>query len=348
MLGPEHEKGALPMRGSLQDLGICVGRLSPGPTDSIVDVPGVKVGHVTLARGDGALRVGAGPVRTGVTVVVPPGEVGPWPAAVHVINGYGKSVGLLQVAELGQLESPIFLTNTLSVAPVLQGYLEHLRARGRFHPGQSRNVVVGECNDGYLNDLWGFAVKPEHAVAALAAASSAPPTQGSVGAGTGMAGFGHKGGIGTASRRHPDGHVIGVLVLLNCGESEDLVTFPGRPRAGGPSDVPDGSIIIVVATNAGVDRWDLARVARRASHGLARVGGHSAPGSGDVVVAVDMGGPSGATPRDLDPLFQAVAETTEAAIWNALLTADTVVGRDGHVLKALPTEWAPGTPMRPS
>ncbi len=142
--------------------------------------------------------------------------------------------------------------------------------------------------------------------------------------------------------------MIGVLVLLNCGESEDLVTFPGRPRAGGPSDVPDGSIIIVVATNAGVDRWDLARVARRASHGLARVGGHSAPGSGDVVVAVDVGGPSGATPRDLDPLFQAVAETTEAAIWNALLTADTVVGRDGHVLKALPTEWAPGTPMRPS
>ncbi len=338
----------MPMRGSLKELGIRVGRLSPGPTDSIVDVPGIMVGHVTLSGGDGPLRVGAGPVRTGVTVVVPPGEVGPWPAAVHVINGYGKSAGLLQVAELGQLESPIFLTNTLSVAAVLQGYLEHLRARGRFHPGQSRNVVVGECNDGYLNDLWGFAVQPEHAVAALVAASSAPPAQGSVGAGTGMAGFGHKGGIGTASRRLPDGHVMGVLVLLNCGTAEDLVTFPVRPRAGRPPAVPDGSIIIVAATNAGVDRWDLTRVARRASHGLARVGGHSAPGSGDVVVAVDVGEPAGVTPRDLDPLFLAAAETTEAAIWNALLTADPVVGRDGHVLKALPIDWAPGTPTRPS
>lgn len=327
-------------RGSLRDLGISLGRLPPGPTDSIVDVPGIAVGHLTLSYGDGALRVGAGPVRTGVTVVVPPGEVGPWPAAVHVINGYGKSAGLLQVAELGQLESPIFLTNTLSVAAVLQGYLEDLRARGVFHPGQSRNVVVGECNDGYLNDLWGFAVKPEHARAALAAASTAPPAQGAVGAGTGMAGFGHKGGIGTASRQLPRGHQLGVLVLLNCGSAEDLVTFPGS-RLTAASDVPDGSIIIVVATNAGLDRWDVARVARRASHGLARVGAHSAPGSGDVVVALDVGEPDPSTSGDLDPLFLAAAEATEAAIWNALLTADSMVGRDGHVLTALPMDWAP-------
>ena len=337
------------MRKSLKDLGIRVGRLSPGPTDSIVDVPGIAVGHVTLSRGEGSLKVGVGPVRTGVTVVVPPGEVWPWPAAVHVINGYGKSVGLMQVAELGQLESPIFLTNTLSVAAVLQGYLEHLRARGLFHPNQSRNVVVGECNDGYLNDLWGFAVMPEHAVAALAAASTAPPAQGSVGAGTGMAGFGHKGGIGSASRRLPDGRLLGVLVLLNCGKAEDLVTLAGPPRAGGPSGVSDGSIIIVMATDAGLDRWDVARVARRASHGLARVGAHSASGSGDVVVAVDVGEPrSDSAQHDLDPLFLAAAEATEAAIWNALLTADPVVGRDGHVLHALPTDWAPGAPERPT
>ena len=332
------------MRPTLQQLGIAWGRLPPGPTDSIVDVPGVRVGHVTLWWGDGALDVGWGPVRTGVTAAVPPGAPGPWTAAVHVINGYGKSVGLLQVAELGQLESPIFLTNTLSVAAVLQGYLRHLRDGGQFQPGQSRNVVVAECNDGYLNDLWGFAVQPHHAEAALAAASASPPAQGSVGAGTGMAGFGHKGGVGTASRRLPGGRTVGVLVLLNCGEAKDLITHPARAAA---RPAPgDGSIIIVVATDAGLDRWDLARAARRASHGLGRVGAYSAPGSGDVVVAVDVADPDGSTARDLEPLFLATAEATSAAIWNALLTAETVVGRDGHVLYALPPELAPQNATR--
>lgn len=327
------------MRPSLQQRGIAWGRMDPGPTDSIVDVPGVRVGHVTLWQGDGALDVGRGPVRTGVTAVVPPGAPGPWTAAVHVINGYGKSVGLLQVAELGQLESPIFLTNTLSVAAVLQGYLQHVREAGQFQPGHSQNVVVAECNDGYLNDLWGFAVQPAHAGAALAAASAGAPAQGSVGAGTGMGGFGHKGGIGSASRRLPGGGTLGVLVLLNCGEAQDLITHPAQRAA--PPAPTDGSIIIVVATDAGLDRWDLARVARRAGHGLARLGAHSAPGSGDVVVAFEVSEPARAGTRDLDPLFLAAAEATGAAIWNALLTADTVVGRDGHVLYALPPELAP-------
>jgi D-aminopeptidase len=332
------------MRKTLKDLQIRVGRLAPGATDSIVDVAGFTVGHVTLTAGDGPLAVGRGPVRTGVTVLVPPSPDGPWTAAAHVVNGFGKSQGLMQLAELGQLESPIFLTNTLGVAAVLQGYLEHVRDSGSFRPASSRNVVVCECNDGFLNDLWGLHVKPEHARAALAAASANPPAQGAVGAGTGMAGFGMKGGIGTASRRLPGGGVLGALVLLNCGRADELVTRRGAapPR---PGDLSDGSIIMVLATDAGLDRWDLARVARRATHGLARTGAHSAPGSGDVVVAVDTGaaGAAPASSERLDSLFLAAAEATEAAIWNALLTAETTVGRDGHVLRAMPVEWAPAS-----
>jgi D-aminopeptidase len=324
------------VRETTRDLGLRFGRLERGIRNDILDVPGFQVGHVSLVRGTGPLVVGRGPVRTGLTVVRPPGE-GPWTAAVHVINGYGKSAGLMQVDELGTLEHPIWLTNTLSVGAVLDGYLETVRETGRFQPGSSQNVVVGECNDGYLNDLWGLHVRPEHVRQALATCSGERLEQGAVGAGVGMAGFGYKGGIGSASRRLSTGSRLAALVLLNCGRREDLV-WGGRPvgsEAASPS-TPDGSIIILLAGDSGLDRWDLRRVARRATHGLARTGATSAPGSGDVVVAVDVGIADPEARPSLEELFLAAVEVTEEAIWNALLTAETTEGRDGHVLYALP------------
>jgi D-aminopeptidase len=263
---------------------------------------------------------------------------------VDVINGYGKSLGLMQVAELGELETPIFLTNTLAVGAVQQGYLRHVRDRYAARPGRSLNVVVTECNDGYLNDLWGLHVRTEDAVLALQDADrQGPVEQGSVGAGTGMVAFGHKGGIGSASRRLGDGEtMVGALVLLNCGRAGDLRVV-GRPAPEGTRPVPEpapGSVIVVLATNGLWDRHDLRRGVRRAVHGLARTGAASDPGSGDVALlfrTATEAAPTKATPP-LDQLFRAVAEVTEAAVLNALVTATTVVGRDGNVAHALPDE----------
>lgn len=327
------------MRPTLRELGISMGRLPTGPTNSLLDVQGTKLGHMSLRRGEGSLVVGHGPVRTGVSVIVPAAD-GPWPAACHVINGYGKSLGLLQVQELGTLESPIFMTNTLAVGAVQQGYLALLRERGAFLPSQSFNVVVTECNDGYLNDLWGLHVGPEHVRAALRDAEAGGPLcQGSVGAGTGMAGFGHKGGIGTASRQLSTGAVMAAAVLVNCGRAEELrldgaaVFEMQQPRH---RDLPDGSIIIALMANAGFSSFDLGRLARRATHGLARTGAISAPGSGDFVLAWDSG--AGDRRPDLEEAFMAVVESVEEAIWNALATAEGVEGRDGHRLDAVPTD----------
>ncbi len=325
------------VRPTLRELGIAVGRLPTGPTNSILDVPGTKLGHVSLQHGEGPLVVGQGPVRTGLSVIIPPG-VGPWPAACHVINGYGKSLGLLQIQELGTLESPLFMTNTLAVGAVQQGYLEILRERGAFSPSQSFNVLVTECNDGYLNDLWGLHVRPEHVRDVLRDAESGGPLrQGSVGAGTGMGGFGHKGGIGTASRQMSTGAVIAAAVLVNCGRAEELrldgaAVFGTLPR---PHNLPDGSIIIALMTNAGFSSFDLGRLTRRATHGLARTGAISAPGSGDFVVAWDTGDAD--RRPGLEEAFLAVVESVEEAIWNALATAEGVDGRDGHRLEAVPT-----------
>lgn len=326
------------MRETAREAGLRFGRLTPGPRNDMLDVSGFRVGHLTLISGEGPLRVGQGPVRTGLTVIDPPGD-GPWPAAVHVINGFGKTAGLMQVQELGQLESPIWLGNTLAVGAVLDGFLAWWRDSGRFVPGASRNVLVAECNDGFLNDLWGLHVRPHHVGQALAARSDADLLQGGVGAGTGMAGFGYKGGIGSASRRLSTGARMGAMVLLNCGRSADLI-YGGRLVAAGMGcdATPDGSIIIVLATDAGVDRWDLQRVARRATHGLARTGATSAPGSGDVVVAIDVGSAGSGATAALDEMFLAAVEATEEAIWNALLTAETMEGRDGHVLQAIPVD----------
>lgn len=342
------------MRATLRELGIALGAMEPGPTNTIADVRGVQVGHVTRIAGEGPLAVGRGPVRTGLSAVVPPGR-GPWAAAAHVINGYGKTMGLMQIAELGEIETPIFLTNTLAVGAVQQGYLRHVRARGRYDADRSMNVVVAECNDGYLNDLWGLHVEADDVPRVLADAERAQGVvQGAVGAGTGMVAFGYKGGIGSASRRLPRQGVLGALVLVNCGRPGEL-RLDGRALVPGAlggesvaavSNPPPGSIIIVLATDAALDAAGLARAARRATHGLARTGSVSDPGSGDVVLAFTTGE---AAPPPLDALFRAVVEATEEAILNALATAETVRGRDGHVAAALPSSClvAPAGAVRP-
>jgi D-aminopeptidase len=334
------------VRATLRELGIALGSMQPGPTNTIADVPGVRVGHFTRIFGDGRLRVGSGPVRTGISVVVPPGD-GPWRAASHVINGYGKSLGLMQIDELGEIETPLFLTNTLAVGAIQQGYLRYARAHGRYEPGRSMNVVVGECNDGHLSDLWGLHVEADDATRALADAATADRVvQGAVGAGTGMVGFGHKGGIGSASRQLPGSGVLGALVLVNCGRAGELRldgrpvlaagADPGAAAAAPIADPPPGSIIIVLATDASLDNLALGRAARRATHGLARTGAVSDPGSGDVVLAFAT---AEVEPPPLDALFRAVVESTEEAILNALATAETVRGRDGHVAHAIPASY---------
>ena len=345
---------------SASDLGLRVGVVSAGPQNSITDVEGVRVGHCTVTdSADSA-------VQTGVTVVVPqPGNLfrEKLVAAVHVINGFGKSVGLLQVEELGQLESPIALTNTLSVPAVTEGLLDHLLAESPEigTTTGSVNAVVLECNDGFLNDLRGRHVRREHVAQALE--DAAPRVvQGSVGAGRGMSAYGLKGGIGTASRvvEAPDlAAVVGVLVLANFGRLSEL-TIAGRQvgavlarelRAD-PDPLGAGSVIVVVATDAPLSERQLARALRRAQSGIARTGSNVASGSGEIVVGFTTAtrlphSPEGPTvPLELlredgpliDRLFTAVAEATEESILNALFNAEPVVGRKGASRSAFPID----------
>lgn len=354
-------------RPRLRDLGVQPGQLPPGTHNAITDVPGVRVGHVTLWRGEGALRPGEGPVRTGVTAILPGDD--PWArrlaAGVEVFNGFGKAVGLTQVAELGRLETPVLLTNTLSVFAAAEGLVRWVLAR---HPevgvrAPTVNPVVLECNDGWLNDIRGLHVRPEHALEALAAARPGPVDEGAVGAGTGMVCFGLKGGIGTASRRwawrgdEDEGeYTLGVLVLANFGRLEEL-TVDGVPvgrwlaarRAGAaaatppPADPPPtGSVVVVIATDAPLTSRQLRRVARRAVVGLARTGAMLHHGSGDFALAFSVAGRyprfRGDEGAYLEPAFRACAEATEEAVLNALCRAETVEGRDGHRAEALPLE----------
>ena len=326
-----------------------VGRLPQGPRDSITDVPGVRVGHATLAEG---------PVQTGVTVVLPhAGDLfmDKVPAAVSIVNGFGKSVGLVQVQELGTLETPIALTNTFSVSAVAEA---QIRQAFRSHPEIGRdwptvNPLVFECNDGYLNDIQAMVVTEEHYLSACRSASETV-AQGAVGAGRGMTCFGLKGGIGTSSRRVrvADGLdcTFGVLVLSNFGMPEAL-TIAGEtigPRLAGCQDatgagMPEkGSIILLLATDAPLDARQLRRLSLRAAAGLARTGSFFGHQSGDISLAFSTGytipdDPSCPPPTlpmfhesRLDGLFQAAAEGTEQAILSSLWHAETVEGRDGH------------------
>lgn len=342
-------------RPRARDLVLAPGVFSPGPLDAITDVAGVRVGHVTLVEGDA--------VRTGVTAIVPHGgnlfqeKV---PGAVYVGNAFGKLAGSTQVDELGTIETPIVLTNTLSVGAALEGVVRWTLRQPGNEEVRSVNALVGETNDGGLNDIRGLHVRPEHVERAIAAAHDGVVEEGSVGAGTGTRAFGWKGGIGTASRRLPDrlgGYTVGVLVQSNYG---GVLTMGGAPvgrelgsrpfAAGDDGASADGSCMIVVATDAPLDARSLKRLAARAVFGLARTGSSYSNGSGDFAVAFSTASAvrvaSGATkprtvtvlPTDaLSPLFQAVLETTEEAVYNSLLRATTVTSRFGTA-EAIPID----------
>jgi D-aminopeptidase len=344
------------VRRRLRELGYTVGRLPPGPRCSLVDVPGVRVGHLTLNEGDS--------LRTGVTAILPHGGnlyEDKVLAACHVINGYGKPAGLSQLAELGTLESPILLTNTLSVGPVWEGGLRHLldhspdAARDR----DTVNIVVGECFDGWLNDARALSVRPEHALEAIAAATEDELAEGAVGAGTGTACFGFKAGVGCASRLVEGGFTLGCLVVSNFGGRRDLHMLTGA----GPADVPGppadgGSIMIVLGTDGPLSERQLGRVAARAAFGLGRAGSFASNGSGEYALAFST---AQTVPhrsdepelrlrmlRDDSPalreLFEAAAEVTAESVLNSLCMAAPMEGRDGHRLEALPYELLEAAP----
>lgn len=342
-------------RPRARDIGIAPGILPPGPLNAITDVEGVRVGHQTLIRGED--------VRTGVTAILPHGgnlyqeKV---PAAIYVGNGFGKLMGSTQVNELGELETPILLTNTLNVPKVADALIEYMLSLPGNENVRSINPVVAETNDGYLNDIRGRHVSREDVFAALRRASGGPVEEGAVGAGTGTRAFGFKGGIGTSSRRLPaslGGYTVGVLVQTNFG---GVLTINGAPvgrelgqyylKEAIEEHSADGSIIIVVATDAPLDHRNLYRLAKRAMLGLARTGSPSTNGSGDYVIAFSTAPENRIRPgqreqtmktlgnQAMSPLFEAVVEATEEAIYNSLFRATTMRGRDGHVVKALPLE----------
>ena len=334
-----------------------IGSLSAGATNSIADVAGVKVGHCTLNYGA---------TQTGVTVVLPhDGDVFQHkvPAAAVTINGFGKSIGLIQVQELGVLETPIALTNTFAVGTLATA---QMRAAIETNPGIGRslptvNPLVFECNDGYLNDMQAFAVEEQHYLHALKNAST-QVVQGAVGAGRGMSCFELKGGIGSASRKVRTGdaeYTVGALVLANFGKLGDLILAGealGKSLKGlqKPVLTPEkGSIIMLIATDAPLDARQLRRLAVRTGAGLARTGSVYGHGSGDIALAFST---AQTVPQQLecqsvmhfhclhdsmiDPLFHAVADSTEQAIVNALFAADTVKGRDGHQRRSLREQLA--------
>ena len=367
--------GQKPVRA--RDLGITIGRFSPGPWNAITDVAGVKVGHVTLIEGNGPLIPGKGPIRTGVTVIIPRDDV--WhkkvPAGAFVLNGTGEMTGLAWVAEAGFLEYPIALTNTLNVPRVANGVMSWMF---KHNPDigitdDTLTPVVAECDDSRLNDSRVRHVSEEDVVRALEGAVTGPVAEGTVGAGTGMISYQFKGGIGTSSRRLPEkdgGYTIGVLVNANHGRRHEL-TITGVPvgrlwkekprdsETAGLSDTESlatlskreqlgdqGSIIIVIATDAPVDSRQLQRLAL----GLARTGATSHHGSGDFILAFST---ANAIPHypdiptftmthiadtHLNPILAATVEGTEEAIINALIAATTVVGRDGRRAEAISHE----------
>ena len=354
-------------RPRARDLGVVVGILPTGKNNAITDVAGVRVGHVALIRGDN--------VRTGVTAILPhSGNLfqEKVPAAIFVGNGFGKLMGSTQVNELGEIETPILLTNTLNVPRVADALIEWMLQLPGNEEVRSINPIVAETNDGYLNDIRGRHVGRDEVFAAIRSAKEGTVEEGSVGAGTGTVAFGWKGGVGTSSRVVPQS--LGGLYGRRSGSVElrrgvDDQRSASRARAwqilpkgtdrasereSGPRSTPrigdaaDGSIIMVVATDAPLDARNLKRLAARAMLGLARTGSPSTNGSGDYVIAFSAANRirAGDNLRSaqtlgndaMSPLFQAVVEATEEAIYNSLFKATTVTGRDGHRVEALPIE----------
>jgi len=350
-----------------RDLGIRIGSLAPGPRNAITDVAGVRVGHTTLIEGEGPLVVGKGPIRTGVTVILPhEGDPGRDPvfAGSHTLNGNGEMTGLEWVRDSGLLTTPIGLTNTHSVG-VVRDALVAASVAGRPAGGLWSLPVVAETWDGYLNDVDGQHVRPEHLFAALESAS-ADVAEGNVGGGTGMKAFGFKAGIGTASRQvgqEHGGYRVGVLVQANHGRRERLVVdgvpvgreIPREEVAGPDLTAPDaGSIIGVVATDAPLLPQQCRRLAQRAALGVARGGGGGENDSGDIFLAFATGNRSLRGEDDaeapltfalemlnddhISELFWATIEATEEAILNSMIAAETMVGRDGIAFHALPRD----------
>ena len=333
---------------------------TPGPFNAITDVAGVTVGYSTLISGEGKLEVGKGPVRTGVTAVLPRGAASfddPVYAGVFSLNGNGEMTGTAWVEESGFLEGPVAITNTHSVGVVRDAIIAWRVSKAGPDPtGFFWSLpVVAETYDGYLSDINGFHVKPEHAVRALSEATTGTIAEGSVGGGTGMVTYEFKGGTGTASRllgEKSGGYTVGVLVQANCGRRPQL-TIAGVPVGreipdGAPFTKDTGSIIIVVATDAPLLPHQLKRLARRASMGLARTGSTSGNGSGDLFLAFSTANPGVATPAQpkhsvetipndrLDGIFEATVQGVEEAIVNALVANQTMTGANDHKILALP------------
>ncbi|MEM8926992.1 MAG: P1 family peptidase [Bacteroidota bacterium] len=338
----------------IRDYGVAIGVLRPGPLNAITDVEGVKAGHYTLIEGDA--------IRTGVTAIVP--HAGNLfqekvPAAIYIGNGFGKLAGYTQVKELGNLETPIVLTNTLSVPTAVNALIGYSLEQPGNENVRSVNAVVGETNDGYLNDIRGCHVKESHVFQAITNAKGGRVPEGNVGAGTGTICFGFKGGIGTSSRILPKkagGYTVGVLVQSNFGGVLQIAGVDVGKQLGQYSDSfkysPDGSCMMVVMTDAPLDSRNLERLAKRALLGLARTGGIASNGSGDYVIAVSTAeecripyrsaekvyAPPTLRNEAMTPLFLAVIEATEEAILNSLFAAKTMIGRNGNTIKTLPKE----------
>lgn len=349
------------VRPRAAELGIKVGVLPTGPLDAITDVGGVEVGHTTIIRGEN--------IRTGVTAILP--HAGNLyrekvPAGIFVGNGFGKLAGATQVDEMGDIETPILLTSTTSVPRVADALISFMFALPGNENVLSINPVVGETNDGYLNDIRGRHISPEDVFAALRNAKGGPVEEGAVGAGTGTVAFGWKGGIGTASRRVPaslGGYTVGVLVQTNFGGvltiagasvGQELVQYYLRNEVHEPNavkDKPDGSCMMLIATDAPIDSRNLKRLAARAWVGMARTGSSASNGSGDYAIAFSTASQVRVHTNDkttarqievltndaMSPLFEAVIEATEEAIYNSMFKATTMTG-NGHTVQALPIE----------
>lgn len=335
----------------LRDHGIEIGVLPPGPLNAITDVKGVKVGHTTLVSGDS--------IRTGVTAIIPHGgnmyrkKV---PAAIHIGNGFGKLAGYSQIRELGNIETPVILTNTLSVPVASDALITHALRHPENREVRSVNAVVGETNDGWLNDIRGRHITAEHVLTAIGKARNGPVEEGNTGAGTGTVCFGYKGGIGTSSRIIPKssgGYTVGVLVQSNFG---GVLEIAGVPVAREMNRYPytetneaDGSCMIVLITDAPLDTRNLERLAKRAMLGLGKTGGIASNGSGDYVIAISIAAENLIVDGEsryyksrvlqnnaTSPLFLAAIEATEEAILNSLFAAETMTGRDGNEAQSLP------------
>jgi len=337
-----------------RDFGIEIGILPTGENNAITDVPGVKVGQTTLIVGDS--------IRTGVTAILPHnGNVFQQkvPAAIYIGNGFGKLAGYSQVKELGNIETPIILTNTLSVPAASNALISYTLNLPDNENVRSVNSIVGETNDGWLNDIRGRHIKEQHVLSAIKNASGGKVQEGNVGAGTGTICFGYKGGIGTASRKlsaEMGNYTVGVLIQTNFGGVLEINGVPIgealRDSKDKATNEADGSCMMVVMTDAPLDARNLERLAKRAMLGLAKTGGIASNGSGDYVIAVSTAEEvripySSESPfnnmkvlrnDEMTPLFLATIEATEEAIINSLFAAETMTGRDGHIIEALPIE----------